>query len=87
MATCGLGPGLHRYGTLAIAIAIAIAIAMAINIAIAIAIAIAMMLSIHFLLPQGATRGRVCFEVRVDNNQPVEHLGAETAPHVLRCGW
>ena len=35
----------------------------------------------------GATRGRVCYEVRVDNNQPTEHLPGETSPNVLRCGW
>ena len=36
---------------------------------------------------QGATRGRVCYEVRIDQNQPATHLGQESSPHVLRCGW
>jgi len=36
---------------------------------------------------QGASRGRVCYEVRVDADQSTEHLGAEACPHVLRCGW
>ena len=36
---------------------------------------------------QGATKGRVCFEVRIDNNQPTNHLANETTPNVLRCGW
>ena len=35
----------------------------------------------------GATRGRVCYEVRVHGNQKVGHLENETAPHVIRCGW
>ena len=36
---------------------------------------------------QGASRGRVCYEVRIDNNQPTTHLANETTPNVLRCGW
>ena len=35
----------------------------------------------------GVSRGRVCYEVRVDGNQNVGHLENETAPHVIRCGW
>ena len=35
----------------------------------------------------GATKGRVCFEVKIDNNQPTDHLQNETTPNVLRCGW
>ena len=35
----------------------------------------------------GVSRGRVCYEVRVDGNQNVAHLENESAPHVLRCGW
>ena len=34
----------------------------------------------------GATRGKVCYEVRINSNEPVE-LEAEETPHVLRCGW
>ena len=36
---------------------------------------------------QGASRGRVCYEVRIDNNQPTTHLPNESTPNVLRCGW
>ena len=36
---------------------------------------------------QGATKGRVCYEVRIDRNQSTSHLGQESSPHVLRCGW
>jgi len=35
----------------------------------------------------GATRGRVCFEVRVDGNMPTDHLEGEETPNVLRVGW
>jgi heterogeneous nuclear ribonucleoprotein U-like protein 1 len=35
----------------------------------------------------GSTRGRVCFEVAIDGNQPTSHLENEPSPHVLRCGW
>ena len=35
----------------------------------------------------GATRGRVCYEVRIDGNQNVDHLENESTPHVIRCGW
>ena len=35
----------------------------------------------------GATRGKVCFEVRVDSNQPTEHLEEEATPNVMRVGW
>ena len=35
----------------------------------------------------GASQGRVCYEVQVTNNQPVDHLENEPNPHVLRVGW
>ena len=35
----------------------------------------------------GATKGKVCYEVTVTNNQPTQHLENEPNPHVLRCGW
>lgn len=35
----------------------------------------------------GATEGRVCFEVRIDANQPTEHLENEFCPNALRIGW
>ena len=42
---------------------------------------------INLFFVKGATKGRVCYEVRIDRNQPAAHLGQETSPHVLRCGW
>jgi len=35
----------------------------------------------------GVTRGRVCFEVRIDGNKPTDHLEQEANPNVLRVGW
>ncbi len=35
----------------------------------------------------GATLGKVCFEVRIDANNPVDHLEGEACPNVLRVGW
>ena len=35
----------------------------------------------------GATRGKVCFEVKIDGNQPTSHLENESKPNLLRCGW
>ncbi len=35
----------------------------------------------------GVTKGKVCYEVAVDTNNDVGHLGDEPTPHVLRCGW
>ena len=35
----------------------------------------------------GATRGRVCYEVRIDSNCDTRHLEEEANPNVLRCGW
>ena len=35
----------------------------------------------------GVTRGRACFEVRIDKNQPTSHLEGEMNPNVLRVGW
>ncbi len=35
----------------------------------------------------GATRGKVCYEVAVDNNHNTSYLTDEPNPNVLRCGW
>ena len=35
----------------------------------------------------GASRGKVCFEVKIDNNQPTDHLENESTPNALRVGW
>ena len=35
----------------------------------------------------GATKGKVCFEVQITNNQSTDHLENEPNPHVLRCGF
>ena len=35
----------------------------------------------------GATRGRVCFEVKITANQPTNHLEDEETPNALRVGW
>jgi hypothetical protein len=35
----------------------------------------------------GALKGRVCFEVRIDGNQPTDHLEEEETPNALRVGW
>ena len=35
----------------------------------------------------GVVKGRVCFEVRIDGNQPTNHLEEEETPNALRVGW
>ena len=35
----------------------------------------------------GATRGKVCFEVLIGEQQNVDHLGEELCPHAVRIGW
>ena len=35
----------------------------------------------------GLTRGRACFEVRIESNSSVDHLVNEPTPNVTRVGW